>query len=306
MGSSLALWGGERWRVRDWGSVREDTESPLLLGSAEAVEGPDGEAISPLASGGSWEMGCSEEVPASKSWGVCRDGGLTGRDKGRGSGGVSSSACHLGLPDRSGRLKQLSGSPLWQQSKLWLGRRLLVLVALVLRLSRISLSKSSSSPEPRKLPSRASSAHGSWASPGLRGGVPSPRDSEGLSSSRSLLLGRRGRFCPKCWVMGSRCCRRSDRLVREGVLREPPLCRPESPSLYIRRLCTPFKPLFAFGGAKRELDLSMIWPRDLENSALQPCGQLCFVLLSAHMCLNNIFKFPVDHLRSQYTLCPFD
>lgn len=69
------------------------------------------------------------------------------------------------------RLKQLSGSPLWQQSKLWLGRRLLVLVALVLRLSRISLSKSSSSPEPRKLPSRASSAHGSWASPGLRGGV---------------------------------------------------------------------------------------------------------------------------------------
>lgn len=102
MGSSLALWGGERWRVRDWGSVREDTESPLLLGSAEAVEGPDGEAISPLASGGSWEMGCSEEVPASKSWGVCRDGGLTGRDKGRGSGGVSSSACHLGLPDRSG------------------------------------------------------------------------------------------------------------------------------------------------------------------------------------------------------------
>lgn len=77
-------------------------------------------------------------------------------------------------------------------------------------------------------------------------------------------------------------------------------------TLYIRRLCTPFKPLFAFGGAKRELDLSMIWPRDLENSALQPCGQLCFVLLSAHMCLNNIFKFPVDHLRSQYTLCPFD
>lgn len=69
------------------------------------------------------------------------------------------------------RLRQLSRSPLWQQSKLWLGRRLPVLVAPVLRLSRISLSKSNSSPDPRKLLSRASSAHGSWVSSGLRGGV---------------------------------------------------------------------------------------------------------------------------------------
>ena len=59
------------------------------------------------------------------------------------------------------RLRQLSKSSLWQQSKLWLGRRLPVRVALVLRLSNISLSKSSSSPDPRKLPSSASSAHGS-------------------------------------------------------------------------------------------------------------------------------------------------
>lgn len=151
------------------------------------------------------------------------------------------------------KLKQLSGSPLWQQSKLWLGRRLPVLLAPTLRLSRISLSKSSSSPDPRKLLSRASSAHGSWASSGLRAGalgkdgkpqmsarppspnwtalevlefrdhpphqswpstsniVPSPafetytssRDSEGVSSSRLLLLGRRGRFCKgQIWRTG--------------------------------------------------------------------------------------------------------
>lgn len=139
------------------------------------------------------------------------------------------------------RLRQLSRSPLWQQSKLWLGRRLPVLVAPMLRLSRISLSKSSSSPDPRKLLSRVSSAHGSRASSGLRGGVlredgqpricqpeiprPGPATLEGdhplhqcwppacniapfpifqpylspsdsgLSSSRILLLGRRGRFC---------------------------------------------------------------------------------------------------------------
>lgn len=34
--------------------------------------------------------------------------------------------------------------------------------------------------------------------------------------------------CPKCWVIGKRCCRWSERLVREKALREPPLCRPES------------------------------------------------------------------------------
>lgn len=153
----------------------------------------------------------------------------------------------------SGKLKQLSGSPLWQQSKLWLGRRLPALLAPMLRLSRISLSKSSSSPDPRKLLSRASSAHGSWASSGLRAGAlgkdgqpqmsaqdpsadwtalevlefrdhpphqswpptsniaaspafepyPSSRDTEGLSSSRLLLLGRRGRFCKgQIWKAG--------------------------------------------------------------------------------------------------------
>lgn len=69
------------------------------------------------------------------------------------------------------KLKQLSGSLLWQQSKLWLGRRPPVLLAPMLRLSRISLSKSSSSPDPRKLLSRASSAHGSWTSSGLRAGA---------------------------------------------------------------------------------------------------------------------------------------
>lgn len=36
--------------------------------------------------------------------------------------------------------------------------------------------------------------------------------------------------CPKCWVIGRRCCRRSERLVRLGTLREPPLCMQESPS----------------------------------------------------------------------------
>lgn len=36
--------------------------------------------------------------------------------------------------------------------------------------------------------------------------------------------------CPKCRVIGRRCCRRSERLVRAGALREPPLCRMESPS----------------------------------------------------------------------------
>lgn len=67
----------------------------------------------------------------------------------------------MGKWERTGgltRLRQLSESSLWQQSKLWLDRRLPVCVAPVLRLSSISLSKSSSSPDPRKLLSRASSA----------------------------------------------------------------------------------------------------------------------------------------------------
>lgn len=75
------------------------------------------------------------------------------------------------------RLKQLSGSPLWQQLKLWLGRRLPILTGPVLRLSRISPSRSSSSPDPRKLLSKASSAHRSGVSSGLGEGVLSDGDS---------------------------------------------------------------------------------------------------------------------------------
>ena len=172
----------------------EDPGSPLLLGSAETVNW-DGDSISGLASEGSWQVGRFPELVASEGWGLCRGS----RDRDWGSGGLSSSACQLDLPGMSGwvgmgdgqvagrwmkqalagwmdkwgrtggpgsgggltRLRQLSRSSLWQQSKLWLGRRLPVRGALVLRLSNISLSKSSSSPDPRKLPSSASSAHGS-------------------------------------------------------------------------------------------------------------------------------------------------
>lgn len=49
-----------------------------------------------------------------------------------------------------------------------------------------------------------------------------------LSSSLCLLLGRRGRFCPKCWVIGRRRWRHSERLGRDGALSEPNLYRPES------------------------------------------------------------------------------
>lgn len=135
----------------------EDPGSSLLLGSAETVKDWDGDSISGLASEGSWQVGCFPELVASEGWGLCRGS----RDRDWGSGSLSSSTCQLDLPGMSGRLRQLSKSSLWQQSKLWLGRRLLVRVALVLRLSNISLSRSSSSPDPRKLPSSASSAHGS-------------------------------------------------------------------------------------------------------------------------------------------------
>lgn len=183
--------------------MKEDLRSPLLLASAEAVKDWDEEVISWLASEGGWGVRFFEELMVSGSWGVCRDGRRAGRDWSSGSGGSSSSGCHLGLPGKLGwmglgrlascwtlegegmaswmgkweraggltRLRQLSKSPLWQQSKLWLGRRLPVLAAPVLRLSRISLNKSSSSPDPRKLLSRASSAHESWASSGPRVGV---------------------------------------------------------------------------------------------------------------------------------------
>lgn len=96
VGSWVASWGGERHR--GWGSVREELGSPLLLGSAEAVEDWDGEMISGLASEGSWEVGCFEALVASEGWGVCRGGRPTERDRGWGPGGFSSSACHLHLP----------------------------------------------------------------------------------------------------------------------------------------------------------------------------------------------------------------
>ena len=100
VGSSVASWGEER--RRGWGSVREELGSPLLLGSAEAVEDWDGEMISGLASEGSWEVGCFEELVASEGCGVCRGGRPTERDRGWGPGGFSSSACHLDLPGMSG------------------------------------------------------------------------------------------------------------------------------------------------------------------------------------------------------------
>lgn len=91
------------------------------------------------------------------------------------------------------RLQQLSRSPLWQQSKLWLGRRLPVFVSPVLRLSRISLSKSSSSPDPRKLLSRAASAHESWTSSGLTG-VVLREDGEPQISAQGPQSSGSGRF----------------------------------------------------------------------------------------------------------------
>lgn len=61
-----------------------------------------------------------------------------------------------------------------------------MLLVCTLKLSRISLNKSSSSPDPKKLLSRPSSAHGPWGSSGLRGGVlgekgqPKLRETPGL------------------------------------------------------------------------------------------------------------------------------
>lgn len=100
VGSSTALWGGERSRIRGWGSGREGSGSPWLLGSVDAVE--DGEKVSWLASEGSWELGFLERLVASEGWGVCSDDSLAGRDRGSGSGGFSSSACHLGPSGMSG------------------------------------------------------------------------------------------------------------------------------------------------------------------------------------------------------------
>lgn len=84
------------------------------------------------------------------------------------------------------RLRQLSRSPLWQQSRLWLGRRLLALAGPMLRLSRISPNRSSSSPDPRKLLSRASSAHESRAS--------SAHESRAFSGLSGGVLGEDGQF----------------------------------------------------------------------------------------------------------------
>lgn len=94
------------------------------------------------------------------------------------------------------RLRQLSKSPLWQQSRLWLGRRLLALVGPMLRLSRISPSRSSSSPEPRKLLSRASSAHESWAFSGLSGGVLGEDGQFQISAQNPQLFGNLGTIFP--------------------------------------------------------------------------------------------------------------
>lgn len=148
--------------------MREDLRSSLLLGSAEAVNDWVEEVISWLASE---RVRFFKDLVVSGVWGFCRDGRPAGRDWEWGSGGSSSSGCHVCLPGKLGRLRQLSMSSLWQQSKLWLGRRLPVLVAPVLRLSSISLNRSSSSPDPRKLLSRPSSAQESWVASGLRGGV---------------------------------------------------------------------------------------------------------------------------------------
>lgn len=68
------------------------------------------------------------------------------------------------------RLKQLSDASCWQQSKLWLALSRPPLFVSTLRLSKISLNRSSS-PDPRKLPSRVSSAQGLWVSLGLKVGL---------------------------------------------------------------------------------------------------------------------------------------
>lgn len=82
--------------------MRENLRSPLLLGSAEAVKDWDEEEISWLASEGGWGVRFFEELVVSRGWGFCRDGRQAGRDWGWGSGGASSSSCHLGLPGKLG------------------------------------------------------------------------------------------------------------------------------------------------------------------------------------------------------------
>lgn len=120
VGSWVASWGGER--RRGWGSVREELGSPLLLGSAEAVEDWDGEMISGLASEGSWEVGCFEALVASEGWVVCRGGRPTERDRGWGPGGFSSSACHLHLPGMSGWVGMGRWARCWPLSEGGAGR----------------------------------------------------------------------------------------------------------------------------------------------------------------------------------------
>ena len=72
-------------------------------------------------------------------------------------------------------------------------------------------------------------------------------------------------------------------MSQEPVSPCPPGPLAMSLTLYIRRLCTPFKPLLAYGGAKRELD-----PRcfDAGHSGTQPSiPSDSRVLPSIHVCV---------------------
>lgn len=57
--------------------MREDLKSPLLLGSAEAINHWVEEVISWLASEG---VRFFEDLVVSGGWGLCRDGRPAGRD----------------------------------------------------------------------------------------------------------------------------------------------------------------------------------------------------------------------------------
>lgn len=79
-----------------------------MRGSEEAVKDWDEEEISWLASEGGWGVGFSEELMVFEGWGVCSNGRQAGRDWGWGSGGSSSSGCHLGLPGMLGWMEVVS------------------------------------------------------------------------------------------------------------------------------------------------------------------------------------------------------
>lgn len=56
-------------------------------------------------------------------------------------------------------------------------------------------------------------------------------------------------------------------------------------TLYMRRLCTPFKPLFAYGGTESDLT------RVFENQALNPRGQIHLAICS--WVTQNTFRIPL-------------